>query len=47
MSAGQKPGVIGRLSGLGGILGTAALAFMVVSTLYDVIVRYVFAAPTF
>jgi TRAP-type C4-dicarboxylate transport system permease small subunit len=40
-------GIIGRLSGIGGILGTAALIFMVTSTLYDVIVRYVFAAPTY
>ena len=39
-------GPIVRLGRLGGILGEAAMAFMVVSISYDVVMRYVFLAPT-
>jgi len=39
-------GFIPRLSKITGILGQAAMAFMVVSIFYDVLMRYVFAAPT-
>ncbi len=37
---------LGRLMGAGGLLGRLAMAFMVVSITYDVILRYVFVAPT-
>lgn len=39
-------GLITRLGRLGGVLGEAAMAFMVVSISYDVVMRYVFLAPT-
>lgn len=39
-------GIIPRLSRTAGILGQAAMAFMVVSLFYDVMMRYLFAAPT-
>ncbi|MBI5577539.1 MAG: TRAP transporter small permease [Deltaproteobacteria bacterium] len=39
-------GFIPRLSRTVGILGIAAMAFMVVSLFYDVMMRYLFAAPT-
>jgi TRAP-type C4-dicarboxylate transport system permease small subunit len=39
-------GFIPRLSHSVGILGQAAMAFMVVSLFYDVLMRYLFAAPT-
>jgi TRAP-type C4-dicarboxylate transport system permease small subunit len=39
-------GFIGRAGRLGGVLGEAAMAFMVVSISYDVLMRYVFLAPT-
>ena len=39
-------GFIPRLSQTVGILGQAAMAFMVVSLFYDVMMRYLFAAPT-
>jgi len=39
-------GIIGRLEAGGGFLGQLALAFMVVSITYDVVLRYVFVAPT-
>jgi TRAP-type C4-dicarboxylate transport system permease small subunit len=42
----QSAGIIPRLSRTGGILGQAAMAFMVVSLFYDVMMRYLFAAPT-
>jgi TRAP-type C4-dicarboxylate transport system permease small subunit len=38
--------IIPRLSRTVGILGQAAMAFMVVSLFYDVMMRYLFAAPT-
>ncbi len=37
---------IPRLSKATGILGQAAMAFMVVSLFYDVMMRYLFASPT-
>ena len=43
----RKPeGIIGRLEGGGGFLGQLGLVFMVVSITYDVVLRYVFVAPT-
>jgi TRAP-type C4-dicarboxylate transport system permease small subunit len=43
----SKPkGIIGRLEAGGGFLGQLGLAFMVVSITYDVVLRYVFVAPT-
>jgi TRAP-type C4-dicarboxylate transport system permease small subunit len=39
-------GLIGRLGRLGGVLGEAAMVFMVVSISYDVLMRYIFLAPT-
>ena len=42
----EKPKGIGRISRGGGVLGEVSLAFMVVSISYDVVMRYVFAAPT-
>ncbi len=39
-------GFVPRMSLAGGILGQVAMAFMVVSIFYDVMMRYVFAAPT-
>ncbi len=41
-----QTGFIPRLSKITGILGQAAMAFMVVSIFYDVMMRYIFAAPT-
>jgi len=41
-----QKGVIPRLSKMTGVLGQAAMAFMVVSIFYDVMMRYIFAAPT-
>jgi TRAP-type C4-dicarboxylate transport system permease small subunit len=38
--------VINRLGRLGGVLGEVAMAFMVVSISYDVVMRYVFLSPT-
>ena len=45
-AAGAVPGLILRLGRWGGVLGEAAMAFMVVSIVYDVIMRYVFLSPT-
>jgi TRAP-type C4-dicarboxylate transport system permease small subunit len=43
----RKPeGIIGRLEAGGGFLGRLGLVFMVVSITYDVVLRYVFVAPT-
>jgi TRAP-type C4-dicarboxylate transport system permease small subunit len=43
----RKPkGIIGRLQAGGGLLGQLGLAFMVASITYDVVLRYVFVAPT-
>jgi len=43
----KKPeGFIGRLEAGGGFLGQLGLVFMVVSITYDVVLRYVFVAPT-
>ncbi len=43
----KKPeGIIGRLEAGGGFLGQLGLVFMVVSITYDVVLRYVFVAPT-
>ncbi len=39
--------MIQRLSRGTGVLGQAAMAFMAVSIFYDVVMRYLFAAPTF
>ncbi len=39
-------GFIPRVSLAGGILGQVAMVFMVVSIFYDVMMRYIFAAPT-
>lgn len=41
-----QTGIILRLSKMTGVLGQAAMAFMVVSIFYDVMMRYIFAAPT-
>lgn len=41
-----QTGFIPRLSKITGVLGQAAMAFMVVSIFYDVMMRYIFAAPT-
>ena len=47
IGAERKPeGIIGRLEAGGGFLGRLGLVFMVVSITYDVILRYVFVAPT-
>ena len=43
----KSEGVIGWLERGGGILGQLGLAFMVVSISYDVVMRYVFVAPTY
>lgn len=43
----NQDGVLARIIGGSGFLGIAGLAFMVVSISYDVILRYVFYAPTF
>ena len=44
----KKPeGIIGRLEAGGGFLGRLGLVFMVVSITYDVVLRYVFVAPTY
>lgn len=45
-SMNKSAGFIPRISRTTGILGQAAMAFMVVSLFYDVMMRYVFAAPT-
>jgi TRAP-type C4-dicarboxylate transport system permease small subunit len=42
----QNLGVIGRLSRGFGFAGQLAMAVMVVTTCYDVVMRYVFRAPT-
>ncbi|MHB8090716.1 MAG: TRAP transporter small permease [Syntrophales bacterium] len=42
----EPAGIIPGLSKTTGILGQAAMAFMVVSIFYDVLMRYIFAAPT-
>ncbi len=43
----KKPdGIIGRLEAGSGFLGQLGLVFMVVSITYDVVLRYVFVAPT-
>lgn len=43
----RKPeGVIGWLERCGGLLGQVGLIFMVASISYDVVMRYVFVAPT-
>ncbi len=43
----SKPkGIIDRLEAGSGFLGQLGLAFMVVSITYDVVLRYVFVAPT-
>ena len=43
----RKPeGIVGRLQAGGGFLGRLGLVFMVVSITYDVVLRYVFVAPT-
>ena len=44
----KKPdGIIGRLEAGSGFLGQLGLVFMVVSITYDVVLRYVFIAPTY
>ncbi len=43
---GKTEGIIGRLGTGGGFLGQLGLVFMVVSITYDVVLRYVFVAPT-
>ncbi|HSB69096.1 MAG TPA: TRAP transporter small permease [Candidatus Methylomirabilis sp.] len=45
-AGGAVPGLILRLGRWGGVLGEAAMAFMVVSIVYDVILRYGFLSPT-
>ena len=42
----KSGGIIGHLSLGGGIIGQVGLVFMVVSVSYDVVMRYVFVAPT-
>ena len=42
----EPTGIIPSLSKISGSLGQAALAFMVASIFYDVLMRYIFAAPT-
>jgi TRAP-type C4-dicarboxylate transport system permease small subunit len=42
----EPEGVIGWLERGGGLLGQLGLVFMVVSITYDVVMRYVFVAPT-
>jgi len=42
----RREGFIGWLMGAGGLLGQLGMAFMVLSITYDVILRYVFIAPT-
>jgi TRAP-type C4-dicarboxylate transport system permease small subunit len=44
---GKRDGVVGRLSLAGGLAGQAGLVFMVVSISYDVVLRYIFVAPTY
>jgi len=43
---GNQGGILSKLVGGGGYLGILSLAFMAVSISYDVILRYVFYAPT-
>jgi len=43
----KSEGVIGWLEQGGGLLGQMGLFFMVVSISYDVVMRYVFVAPTY
>ena len=43
----NQGGLLERLVGGSGYLGILGLAFMVVSISYDVILRYVFYAPTY
>lgn len=44
----RKPeAIIGRVETGGGFLGQLGLVFMVVSITYDVVLRYVFVAPTY
>ena len=43
---GNQGGILQKLVGGGGYLGILSLAFMAVSITYDVILRYVFYAPT-
>jgi TRAP-type C4-dicarboxylate transport system permease small subunit len=44
---GKRPeSFMGWLMGAGGLLGQLGMAFMVLSITYDVILRYVFVAPT-
>lgn len=43
---GKSEGVISRLSLGAGVIGQVGLVFMVVSISYDVVMRYVFVAPT-
>jgi TRAP-type C4-dicarboxylate transport system permease small subunit len=49
MSGAEKKskGIIDRLEAGGGLLGHLGLVFMVVSISYDVVMRYVFVAPTY
>ena len=42
----KSPGFIGRLNQGIGVIGQVGLVFMVASITYDVILRYVFIAPT-
>jgi TRAP-type C4-dicarboxylate transport system permease small subunit len=44
--AGSAMAFVGRLARFGGLLGEIAIAFMVVSISYDVLMRYLFLAPT-
>jgi len=43
---GKQGGLLEKLVGWGGYLGMLSLAFMAVSICYDVVLRYVFYAPT-
>ncbi len=43
---GKREGVVGRLSLAGGLAGQAGLVFMAMSISYDVVLRYIFVAPT-
>ena len=45
-SMGEQVRPLVRLARLGGVLGEAALAFMVLSITYDVLMRYVVLSPT-
>jgi len=42
----KSPGVVGRLNQGIGVIGQVGLVFMVASITYDVIMRYIFVAPT-